>query len=54
MPLRRGVEVAQFPARRPDQIGRKALWAFTLKTASAVLSRKLPIIGKMYHSTIQW
>ena len=43
--IARGVEVAQFPARHLDQIGRKALRTLAMKTASVVLSRKLLITG---------
>ncbi len=29
--IARGVEVAQFPARRLDQVGRKALWTLAIE-----------------------
>ena len=44
----RSVEVAQFPARHLDQIGRKPFGLSPLKTASVVLSRKLLITGNVY------
>src|SRR5258705_11825491 len=44
-----GVEIAQFPTRYPDQIGRKAVRTSPLNTASVVLSRKLLITSAMYH-----
>src|SRR4051812_43132900 len=47
-----GVEVTQFPARHLDQIGRKALRLSPLNTASVTLSRKLLIIGHVYHQLI--
>jgi hypothetical protein len=51
--IARGVEVAQLPARHFDQVCRKALRTFAVKTASVVLSRKLLITIIMYRYMIQ-
>jgi len=51
--IARGIEVAQFPARRPDQIGREAFRIFAIEDGPGSLIPEAPDHVDVYHRMIR-